>query len=731
MGFPAKAFLPLACLAVLLTACSTTRLLDDGQYRLAANEVRIEGDRSLPVKEVESYIRQKPNAYLIGHWNPFLYVYNWSGRNENKWTNRLLRKIGVAPVVYDASTVDRSVENIVRHLDYLGYYGSRVEAEVQVKNQTATVLYHVEPGRRFRIRSLDWELPDRGTFAADFLADTASISVQAGDYLSEQALEAETVRSATHFRELGYFDFSKNHYSFVADTLTFPGEALLTMRVSEHTRHEPASQASPLCKSSFGTVSVYHPATLQVRSSVLQHLNTIHPGQPYSERVVNNTYSRLSSMRLFSGVNIELTARDSVTVDCDINLTPSRIQGFKFNLEGSSNSSGLLGVSPEFSYFNKNIFHGGEWLNLSFMGNFQFRPGSSVRSNEFGVSAAVSFPKFVFLPYSLFDGPIPRTEIKASYNYQDRPEYQRNILSTSYGYSGNHRKLYFQIYPAQLNVIRLNHIDPQFYASLADNPFLRNAYQNHFDFGSGMTLHYTTNASVNPQTSYHYIRLQADVAGNVLSLFKPLMKLDASGAGMLWGTPFSQYVRGELTLGKTWRIGTGGRAVATRLLAGAGYAYGNSTVLPFEQHFYSGGANSMRGWQTRSVGPGRAAAETSFVIPNQTGDFKLEANLEYRYNLFWKIDGATFLDAGNVWTWRNSGEAQENPGWFDPEHFAESIAANWGLGLRLDLNFILIRFDLGMIVHDPSRADGDRWCGPDRWLSRNGYALHFGVGYPF
>ena len=245
-----------------------------------------------------------------------------------------------------------------------------------------------------------------------------------------------------------------------------------------------------------------------------------------------------------------------------------------------------------------------------------------------------------------------------------------------------------------------------------------------------LTLYYTTNSEAIPKTSFFYTRLQLDIAGNLLSAFKPLMSKDANGSGMIWNTPFSQFVRGEVTVGKTWIFGKNdGQSIATRFVAGAGYAYGNSSALPFEKHFYGGGANSLRGWQARTVGPGLSALDKSFVIPNQTGDMRLEANVEYRFDLFWKIAGAVFVDAGNVWTLQGADTEENRLGRFRWNTFGESIAANWGVGMRLDFGFLLLRLDLGLRVHDPARAS--KWVSPDQWFKRDGYALHFGVGYPF
>ena len=722
-----RIFLAILAAASLLAAssCSTTRALQDGEYRLRRNKIEVTNDDEFNTNVLTPYIKQRS----IG-WTPFMTVYNWTNGKGKAW-DKLVQKVGVAPVVYDASMVDESIEGIEKHLEYLGYYGSKAESQINVNKRRVDVTYKVTLGKRFPISDINITLPSRGEFREAFLADTSAMTIRKGDFLSEAALETETERSAAQLRNQGFFTFNKNHFFFEADTLTNPGSAILNMSIREYTRNASPKDAQPIRKFYIDDVTISYPKSLNIKDKVLRDLNTVEPGSPYSADVVNSTYSRLSAIRVFSSVNVGMTQSDTNLVDCSISLAQSKLQGFKVNLEASSNSSGLLGISPQLSYYHKNIFHGGEWLNLSFMGNFQFKFNDAIRSNEFGVSAGLSFPKFFPLPYRYFPGAIPRTDVNISYNYQNRPEYTRNIISTSYGYNGNYRnKFFYQVYPLQLNIVRLFDLDESFYKTLANDPFLRNAYQDHFDLGSGTTLYYTTSPASIPEETYHYARLQFDIAGNLLSAFKPMMEKDENGSGMIWNTPYSQYVRTEATLGKTWVWGkNNGHSIATRLLAGVGYAYGNSTALPFEKHFYGGGANSLRGWQARTVGPGTSPRDTTFVIPNQTGDMKLEANIEYRFDIVWKLDGAVFVDAGNVWTLKHKDTPENDPAIFRWNNLAESIAANWGVGVRLNFGFLLLRVDMGMKIHDPARVD--KWVNPGQWLKRDNFALHFGVGYPF
>ncbi|MGN0202616.1 MAG: BamA/TamA family outer membrane protein [Candidatus Cryptobacteroides sp.] len=729
-----RAALRVSCCALCFVAlsCSTTRSLADGEYRLASNKVIVTNDRKYDVKDIQPYIKQKSNSYLIFGWNPFLNIYNWSGQNGEKGFGKFFRKIGVAPVVYDPASVGTSVENIERHLEYQGYYGSKVESFARIEGKKVDVFYNVTLGKRIRISDIEFDLPE-GSIREDFLPDTTNLGIRKGDWLSESSLEAESERVAAALRQKGYFGFTKHYLAFEADTLGSE-TAKLKMSIREYTRNQTAESARPHTRYSIGDVSIAYDEDIRFREKVLREICTIRPGDLYDERDVNNTYSRLSALRLFNGVNIEMTPGDSSVVDCNINLSGSKRQGFKADFEASTNSNGLIGVSPQLSYFHKNIFHGGEWMNLSFLGNFQFKfKDRNIRSNEFGVSSSISLPEFLGLPRSLFKGAdLPRTEIGASYNFQSRPEYTRHMISMNYGYTGNSLggHMMYQAYPLRVKLVKLSNLDSDFASNLAANPFIMEAYQNHIDEGAGVMLWYSSSTDLNPKVSHYSAKFQIDASGNLMSLFNPLMKQNESGQHTIWDVPYSQYVRSELSFAKTLMFSGRNHSLAMRVLAGAGFAYGNSARMPFEKQFYSGGSNSMRGWQARALGPGNSAMNPLFVIPSQTGDVKLEANLEYRFPLFWRLGGALFTDVGNVWTLKSGNGGDENLKTdFSFSNLGKTIAANWGLGIRLDLNFLILRIDTGIKIYEPSRENP--WVSPKLWTKNDSFAIHFGVGYPF
>lgn len=702
-----------------LVSCSTTRVLEPGESRLARNEVTVTNDPAFKITEISQYIKQQPNSTLFG-WSPGLCIYNWG--KTDKGLGKFWHKLGSAPVVFDPFLVESSCRNIEQHLEYLGYYDSDVQAEVGTEKQLSTVHYIVTLGKQYVIDEMTFSLPENNEeFISHFRADSASMLVHPGSILSEALLEEESARSATVLRDIGYYGFSKNNYFFVADTLN-PENVILDYAIKGYTRNEMPDDDAPISKYHVGKVSITHSAAIPFRESVLKRMNLIRPGEPYNENIINTTYNRFSSLKVFNGISIEMTPSDSATVDCNIRLSESKVQGIKVNGEVSYSSSGLLGFSPQLSWYHKNIFHGGEWLNLGFTGNFQVRPSDHVHATEMGVNASLSLPRFVGLPYSLFTGSnIPRTEIRAAYSYQNRPEYVRTLATFSYGYTWQHKNFYYQVYPFSMQFINLPHLDPEFAVMLNRNPFLRDSYKSHLDAGVNGTAYHTTNSAIVPKGAYSYERLNIGLSGNILGLFKGLMKTNEEGQGIILGAPFTQYVSGELILGRTFEAGNDGEnTLATRLDIGAGYAYGNSTALPFEQQFYVGGASSMRGWQARSLGPGAAPTDKSFSIPSQTGNLKLEADLEYRFKLVSVVEGALFTEVGNVWNMRDINK-----------DFLSTLAADWGLGIRVNLDFIVARLDLGVKLYEPSADPGLRWRGPDRWLKRDNLALHFGVGYPF
>lgn len=706
----------------LASSCSTTKVLLDGQTRLVSNKIVIEkspeNTGEITRSGVGKYVQQQVPARL-----PFgLFIYNWTGTKSKEW-NRFVEKLGTPPIVFDSTKVARSVDAIQNHLKYQGFYNSVVTSSVQTKGKRTKVVYTVHPQGRKRIASIEYFYPTTGTIGGDFIADYSKFTIKEGDYLSEAKLDAEGDRIVASLRDKGYFTFDKNYILYQADTLTVTDSVHLRMNLRGYRRSEDPSASIEHSRYEFGNVDFSLSDRLKLRDKFVKGVNLIGPGETYKESVVNDTYNRFTSLGTLSRVNVEMTPRDSAKiVDVNIALNESKLQGIKISLEASINSTGLLGISPSVSYYHKNIFHGGERLTINYSSSHQFsvHKNDNTKANEFSGTVGLLFPQFLGLPLHFFKGNLPSTDISINYNYQARREYTRSIIGLNYGYKGSSRSKNFayEFNPVKLNIVDMSDIDPEFAKSIETNPFLKNAYQNHFVLSmTGMTQYRSE--------SDFYVRFYGDVAGNLLSLFNFAMPVNEDGQHVVWKKPYSQFIRGELTLAKSFTLSReGNHRLALRFLVGAGYAYGNSKSLPFERHFWAGGASSLRGWQARSVGPGSSVKSDVFKIPNQTGDMRLEANLEYRFPIYGILEGALFFDAGNIWTLQGDDVNAQ----FDIRRFYKQLALSYGPGIRINLNFLILRFDLGLKLFDPSR---NLWLGPANWKGNDPLAFHFAVGYPF
>lgn len=740
-------------------SCSTVSVLPESSYRLKKNIIHIKDNDKVKASDLEPYLRQKSNTYYFLGWNPFIYIYNWSKKGSEGWRD-FTKSIGQAPVEYDSTAVYSTRLNFINHLKSLGYYDCNVKDSVVKRGRKASVIYSVETGSAYKLTNIKYDIEDKD-IAKYILEDSSNSYIKEGEALSETILVNESDRISELLKRKGYYSFSNNYISFVADTSLGNRTASIVMIVRNYSRNEDPKErknhrvyyinkvsilpdydptesvaGGAIIRDSVMTekgVQINFRSKLRVRRYFLDRLNQINPGERYDLSLVNSTYNRFNNVNLFTGTNIrfdEVESADSTKglVDCQIRLTPSKRQGYTLNLELSSNSNSLFGISPAVSYFHKNLFRGGEWLNLGFMGNFQMNLNNMVKSTELGVSASLSIPDFLFLPDIYLSGmanTLPRTDMKMLYNYQDRPEFTRTLVSAAYGYSWRRGKTTsYNLYPLQLSIVRLKNISSTFYQSL-ENPFIRNSYRNYFDLGAGFSINYISNPDPDTRESVVKIRWNNDIAGNVISIFDSSFKRDSTGARLIGNTPYSQYLKSDFTISYTTWI-TEKSALAFRFNGGIGYAYGNSRSMPFEKLFYAGGANSLRGWQARSVGPGYSQIDTTFSIPNQTGDIKLEVNAEYRFPIINKFEGALFLDAGNVWTVKRENTAVS--GNFSFGSFYRNIAFNWGTGLRYNLKFVILRVDLGMVLYDPSIKS---WIAPSKWLKKDTYAIQFGVGYPF
>ena len=773
-----KALISVCTLCLVLHACSMTKVIPEGQSLLTANELVFTTSKPDELSDLAKYIKQTPKKGIFGYQFGVA-LYN-TGKGTGKGWDKIAEKMGKAPLIFNEDLVESSVKNMLNHMKFKGFYDSKITSSVKTENKKTKVTYTVTPGKRYIIDTITYTIPDVEMY--DIMSEHRDGSlVKQGDWLSEDILEQESERLAEIFRNRGYYGFDKGFLFFTGDTLAHNGKSHLDIEIRDYLRSGSPKDARPHKVFSFSDVLVStrrnftqvrtartemdSAATARrdslliawrnqidtipygnikvisfsqtgnlVRKKVLNRLNLIKPGEQYDEDIVEATYSRFSSLNLFSSVNIQQQEEDSSKVQTSIVLQASNVQGFKVDLQGSTNANGLLGISPAISYFHKNVFRGAEVLTVGLMGDFQFKLHSDVHSTEIGINTTLDIPRFLFAPGKWFRGrTIPHTEISVSNSYQTRPEYTRNILSSSFNYNWNiKRKLFWKVAPIQANIVRIFDIDSTFYRKISD-PYLKNSFSNHFDIGVGASVYYISDPSIKPVKNFWYVRYGLDLSGNAISLLNSSLKKNDRGERLIWKSPYSQYFRMELSGVYTLKFGGNpNHMLAFRTLGGVGKAYGNSNMLPLEKMFWGGGAYDMRGWQPRTLGPGYAPRDSAFRIPNQTGDIKLEANMEYRFPIISMLNGAVFSDLGNIWTFdrknKETGEEVDPKGVFRTKDFYKHLAMDVGLGLRLDLDFAIIRLDLGFKTYNPATS---QWTGPGEWFKKDNFELSFGIGYPF
>lgn len=756
---------------ILFSSCSSTRYLAEGDYLLAKNEINIvDNTTEITKKKILPYIRQQANTASLLNIKLYLGIYNASPRCDSCWLGKTMKKIGEAPVVFDSTQVSSSVNNIGQYLRALGYYGATVKDTVVYKRHKAKVTYTVVPGQPVTLNTVRYRIED-SILRPFILRDTAHSLLREGLPLSLQLLEQERERIEAALHINGFSSFSRTLISYDADTLADNNRADITVLLN--TNELPQTEDSLDYRKRFrirtvriytqydaveastdsnymngyteilarqaahaGNIYVLYRGQQSLRTSVLLAANTIEPGDYYNGEENARTYANFSNLRLFRIITINFqkapAAGGDTLIDCIIRLTPGAAQGFKINMEASMSSLGLFGISPALSYYHRNIFRRAEWLNLSLSENFQFDllhiSNSLKRSNELSVSGTIGAPKF-FFPFvqRYFNTYSPQTEFTTSYSYQLRPEYTRNSLAFQLSYNWRTKpQLSYAVNLFNMSLVKLFNMSEEFYLSTLSDPYLRNRYEDHFVLGANASFLYSTRQSSNKSNSVQ-VRWTIGSAGNLLSLFnKSLTYNPGSKNYLVGGTPYSQYLKTDVNFSH-YLVFNDKHTIAYRLFAGVGRAYGNSISLPYEEVYYSGGAYSLRGWQSRTVGPGAAVMDSTFSIPNQVGDFKLEANVEYRFKMSGIFEGAFFLDAGNVWS-LNYAEANELAV-LKASTFLKQIALNTGLGLRLNWDFLIVRFDIGAKLYEPRLYSG--WTHARDILALHNLSLHFGVGYPF
>ena len=725
---------------VFFSSCSSTKYVPKDQYLLKSVKVKSESNyHDINTLALRNYVRQMPNSRWFSLYKLPLAVYSLSGRDSTKWINRTLKSMGEAPVVFDSLSSVQTCADLAQQLKNEGFLDAQVRLQVSTKGRKAKVEYLLQPGEPYFVDSIGYAIQDT-TIARILSRQGASASLlYKGMKFDVSKLDAERKRISTLLSDSGYYRFHKDYITYQADSISHSRLINLTLHLAPY--QLPNEEYVPHTRYwmrhiNYGSGS---PGDNQIhlRQHVLQECTHLHSGSPYSASGLQNTYNHFGRLQAVKYTNITFKqVPDADSLDCQILLQNNKPSTLSFQPEGT-NTAGDLGAAASLTYQNRNLFRGSEVLSIQLRGAYEAIRGLEGYSNqnfvEYSAEAKLQFPRFIspFVNRRIRRLVNATSEVSLLYDMQDRPEFHRRLLSAAWRYKWSfpHRKDKFQVDVLDLNYVFMPWISETFHNEYLRNDNNRNAilrynYEDLFitkiGFGYSITKGNTA------------FKSNIESSGNLLSLASRMWnaKKDELGHYQVFNIAFAQYVKCDLDLSHVLMIDKNNQLVFHAGL-GVAYPYGNSTVMPFEKRYFSGGANSVRGWTVRSLGPGKYKEQDGRInFINQTGDMKLDLNAEYRTYLFWKFNGALFVDAGNIWTIR---QYDEQPGGqFSFKDFPRQLAVSYGLGLRLNFDYFILRFDLGMKAVNPAyEAEDDEHYPVLHPNFKRDYAFHFAVGMPF
>ena len=770
----ARVYIILLFVGIVVFSCRPTRFVAENEYLL--NKVKVKCDnKNIDLEQAETYIKQKPNKRILVFFRFHLAVYNLTHIGKTrKWKTKMGNIVGEEPVIFDQVKTNKSGIQIISYLRNKGYYYSVLKDSLTIKRKKIEVNYIISTGKPYVINNVSYQIEDE-KIKGFVLPDTNSTLLKNGVFFDSDIVQNERIRITEKLKSNGYYYFNKEYIVFDVDTSLGNYKVNLNVVIQNIDKQLDNGLAVKENHRQYLIDTVFYftdfnpKLALQEREKYYSTLDTIEKngyyfvsqngikikqrvliracyllhGVYYDTRDADRTYRNLTSLKTFRLVNIQFAQSSRPNyLNSYIELTPLSIQSYKLEAEGT-NSSGNLGIAGNILYQNRNIFRGAQQWDVKVRGAIE-RQSSVIRENdqqiqeyipfntiEIGGESKLYFSTFL-MPFNLEEfikRRNPKTSISIAYNYQQRPDYTRTISNISFGYvwQGNKNLKHF-FNPVEINYVNLPYISWRFRNSI-NGTFLENSYTNHMVTVTSYGLLFN-DANFGKHHDNVYLRGQIEFAGNILSAYNDLNQSKiVDGSYQLLNTRYAQFIKAETDF-RYFHIVTKGTKMAYRIFAGIGIPYGNMKVLPFEKRYFSGGASSIRAWTVRSLGPG--SYRDTLLIPNQTSDIKLEANLEYRFKLFWVIEGALFVDAGNIWDLRKT-DGREGAA-FSGKNFYNDIAIGYGFGLRLDFSFFVFRIDMGIKGRDPSQSVGQRWVQWHKNSLPSNYsfnAFNLGIGYPF
>jgi hypothetical protein len=777
-------------LAWVLPGCSSTKTVPDGDALFAGYDVRVNDEKDSSNRrkdlqtELSATVRPKPNASILG-MRPKLWIYNAFYTERDKGIkNWIQNKLGEPPVLL--SEVDTSSINEVMHarLHNRGYFYNEVQSDTTIKKKMATIKWTATVHEPYRIRKVEYTPSDSLAVNKLIRSTQAESLLKSGEPYDLEKMIAERARIDQVLKNRGFFYFAPTMLIFSADTTVgnrqvdvllrlksdAPAHALRPYRIdnifinSNYTLNDSLSVSDTLRFDAYN----YIPNENYVRAKHVVPGLFVMKDSVYSRRNHLLTVSRLSGLSAYKFVNLQYE-RDTLyedRLDAFIYMTPALKKSLRAETQMVSKSNNLAGPGVSVSFRNRNAFKGSETLTLDLTGRFENQVGGrrvrstdepdpenpvGLNSYELGAQLSLTFPRLVapFNLPNLRSAFVPKTRITLGYNFLNRVQFfQMNSFNASYGYNWRPKQtITHDFTPINLQYVQLGRQTDEFERLLARNPFLRSSFEEQFIIGS-IYQHTFSTLSLEKKTHQFFNSTTLDVSGNSISAVQSLLgseKRDDDAdppvaARTVFGQPYSQYTRIDNDFRYYFNFSEKSQ-LATRLIAGVGVPYNNSITLPYVKQFSIGGPNSIRAFRARSIGPGtyNVPDTVAFSFFDQVGDIKLEANAEYRFPIFGFLRGAVFVDAGNIWlineTYDSDGNLEKPK--FRAGNMFQELAVGTGFGLRIDIEFFVVRFDLGIPVRVPYEPQGERFVLNDFRFGFNpppdkyGMVLNVAIGYPF
>lgn len=762
-----------AILLIALHSCSSRKFLKQNE-KVLSNVSVVSTQRGFKSTEYKAYVKQQPNAKWFTLFKVPLGIYCLSKSDSikgNRGVSKLLRKMGEAPVIYAPSLTLYSQQNIEQALYSNGHLHGRCDTIIVNKRHKCSVIYQLTPGPQYYLHQYHQTF-DNDSIRLAYEADATKSLLRVGGHLNLNKLSDERSRIVTALHNRGYYYINKDFISFDIDTLRGSTAAIVTMRLQlpigadslrayrvQHYRNinitiaNPDNQTDSVYKRTHyhGLNITYQSKPRLSRRLFASHIG-LRPDTTYCESQVQDTYANLNALpsTSFTTIHVSPTIGTVDSLDCNIQLHPNKPHSIGLDIEGT-NTSGDLGAAATLSYSNRNLFRNAELLTLKLRGAYESITGLEGYNNqnytEWSAEVNLRFPTLL-LPYiniNTMRRLKANSEAKVMYDTQDRPEFHRRVLTGSWAYNWHATKR--QQWQHHFDLLSINYVYMPWISDTfrhdyleGDNPHysvLRYSYENLFIVKTGYNFTYNSLHNANSlstgiyQTYGYQIKFGIELAGNILNGLSKLThsQRDSEGRYNLFGIAYSQYAKVDFDFAKSTVLNDR-NSLSFHAAFGLGLPYGNSTILPYEKRYFAGGANSVRGWSVRGLGPGAYKGKDGKIdFINQTGNLKLDLSVEWRTYLFWKLHGAFFIDAGNVWNTRAYADMDE--GQFHFNTFYKQIAVSYGLGLRLNFNYFILRFDGGMKAINPTITHGRKHYPITQPKFDRDFTFHFAVGLPF